>query len=129
MLCQLLTMMKELVKIQSKGELKRFIQNDKLDGRERVWYYQHINQGRIMALDTKKELFQYVDGILQSEYIFNRTIEFPRDIYRDFGVYKINLHIYQTIGPGIKHIDNVAGSLGHITKDNELTLCEVVIKR
>ena len=122
-------MIKELIKIQSKGELKRFIQNDKLDGRERVWYYQHINKNKIMALDTKKELFQYVDGILQSEYIFNRTIEFPRDICRDFGVYKIYLHIYQTIGSVIKHIDNVAGSLGHITKDNELTLCEVVIRR
>lgn len=129
MLCQLLTMMKELVKIQNKGELRKFIQNDKIDGRDRVWYYQNIDKNKIMALDNKKELFRYIDGILQSEYIFKETIEFPREVCRDFGVYKIYLHIYQTMSPGIEHVDNVAGGLGHITKYNELTLCEVVFKR
>lgn len=121
--------------IEIRNSFRKFLKNDKKAGIKNAWYFKHIQQNQVQAMDTRAEFLDAMNSWAKQGVVFSKTIRFDKP--SKYGACVIDLHVLRAIddtkvitqGSNLKGeyiMDEVGIACDYLPADCEICIAEVI---
>lgn len=107
------------------------LHNDKKSGIKKAWYFTHIQNNEMQAMDTKEQFQRQVNMFLDQNILFYKTVDIKPSTLKRAGVQSGKLLVFRKEGFRLSYANNLNGDfvvdLVSIAFDYLPAYCEIVI--